>query len=289
MNVHVTNPHGYCMGVISAIEMAKATKRQNPDRPVVVLGMLVHNREVVELLAKQGIETLQDPDKTLEELLMLVPQQAIVIFTAHGHSRRLEELARERKIDFRDATCVKVSKNMTVIENALTEGHDVVYIGKKGHPETNAALSLGKRVFLFDKEIPFDFDKLTDSCPLVVNQTTLSFLELGHIHNQIIARIPDARVLDEICSATRLRQQAVLDIPEDVAIIFIVGSPESANTEKLAEVARLSHPHAKIMKIKTAAEIDVRVLTSSMKVAVASGASTPLETTEAVIKLLKSV
>ncbi len=289
MNVHVTNPHGYCMGVISAIEMAKATKKQNPDRPVVVLGMLVHNREVVELLAKQGIETLQDPRKTLEELLLEVPHNGIVIFTAHGHSRRLEELATSHHIEFRDATCVKVSKNMTIIENALGEGHEVIYIGKKGHPETNAALSLGARVFLFDKDIPFVYEKLSDRCPLVVNQTTLSFLELAHIHEQIIAKIPDARVLDEICSATRLRQQAVLDIPEDVQIIFIVGSPESSNTEKLAEVARISHPLAKVLKIKTAAEIDVRGLNPAMKVAVASGASTPLETTETVIKLLKSI
>lgn len=289
MNVHVTNPHGYCMGVISALEMAKATKKQFPDRPVVVLGMLVHNREVVELLAKQGIETLQDPDKTLEQLLLSVPTHAIVIFTAHGHDRKLESLAKERGIEYRDATCSKVAKNMTIIENALSEGHEVIYIGRKNHPETVAALSLGEKVILFDRKFPFDYGKITDRLPLVVNQTTLSFLELAHIHREIITQIPDARVLDEICSATRLRQQAVLDIPEDVEAIFIVGSPESANTEKLAEVAKLSHPQAKVYKIKTAAEIDCRLFNTSMKVAVASGASTPLETTESVIRLLKSL
>lgn len=289
MNVHVTNPHGYCMGVISAIDMAKATKKQFPDRPVVVLGMLVHNREVVELLAKQGIETLQDPEKSLEALLLSVDPKAIVIFTAHGHDRKLEKIARERGIEFRDATCVKVSKNMDIIEAALKDGHDVLYIGKRNHPETTAALSLGKRVFLLDKDIPFDYSKVKDPSPLVVNQTTLSFLELAHIHADITAHLPDARVLDEICSATRLRQQAVLDIPEDVEAIFIVGSPESANTEKLAEVARLSHPRARVIKIKTVADIDSRPYSSSSKVAVASGASTPLETTENVIKLLKSI
>ncbi len=289
MNVHVTNPHGYCMGVISAIDLAKATQKQFPDRPVVVLGMLVHNREVVDLLAKQGIETLQDSEKSLEELLLGVDPKAIVIFTAHGHDRKLETLARQRGIEFRDATCVKVSKNMDIIQASLSEGHDVIYIGKVNHPETTAALSLGKRVFLLDKDFPFDYAKVKDASPLVVNQTTLSFLELAHLHAQITANIPDARVLDEICSATRLRQQAVLDIPEDVEAIFIVGSPESANTEKLAEVARLSHPRAKVIKIKTAADIDSRLSASFSKVAVASGASTPLETTETVIKFLKSL
>lgn len=289
MNVFVTNPHGYCAGVVSAIKVAIKTKKENPDRRVIVLGMLVHNQEVIEMLASQGIETFQDPKKSLSELLDEVPSDALVIFTAHGHDQKLESQAMKRGITFFDATCTKVTQNMNLIETALETGRDVIYIGKPKHPETIAALSLGKKVFLYDRFIPFDYKLITDKRPLVLNQTTISFLELVKIHDAIRNAIPDAEIIDEICSATRLRQQAVLDIPENVEVIFIVGSPFSANTEKLTEVARISHMKTRVYQIKTAAEIDDRSLKNVNFVAVASGASTPLETTDEVIRHLKAL
>ena len=141
----------------------------------------------------------------------------------------------------------------------------------------------------FDRFIPFDYKLITDKRPLVLNQTTISFLELVKIHDAVRNAIPDAEIIDEICSATRLRQQAVLDIPENVEVIFIVGSPFSANTEKLTEVARISHMKTRVYQIKTAAEIDDRSLKNVNFVAVASGASTPLETTDEVIRHLKAL
>jgi len=289
MNVFVTNPHGYCAGVVSAIKVAIKTKKENPDRRVIVLGMLVHNQEVIEMLAAQGIETFQDPKKSLSELLDEVPSDALVIFTAHGHDKKLETQATKKGITFFDATCTKVTQNMNLIETALETGRDVIYIGKPKHPETIAALSLGKKVFLYDRFIPFDYKQITMKRPLVLNQTTISFLELVKIHDEIQNTIPDAEIIDEICSATRLRQQAVLDIPENIEVIFIVGSPVSANTEKLTEVARISHMKARVYQIKTAAEIDDRSLKNVNYVAVASGASTPLETTDEVIRHLKAL
>lgn len=289
MNVFVTNPHGYCAGVVTAIKVAIKTKKENPDRRVIVLGMLVHNQEVIEMLASQGIETFQDPKKSLSELLEEVPSDALVIFTAHGHDKKLETLATKKGITFFDATCTKVTQNMNLIASALEVGRDVIYIGKPKHPETVAALSLGKKVVLFDRFIPFNYKIITDKHPLVVNQTTISFLELVKIHDEIRNMIPEAEIIDEICSATRLRQQAVLDIPENIEVIFIVGSPFSANTEKLTEVARISHMKARVYQIKTAAEIDDRSLKNVNFVAVASGASTPLETTDEVIKRLKAL
>ena len=287
MKVFVTNPHGYCMGVIQAIKIALQVKKANPDRRVAVLGMLVHNEEVIKMLEGYQIETLIPEVDSYTKAIEAIDPNTIVIFTAHGHDEKLDEIAVRRGIEIHDATCKMVKENSQQIKEALQAGHQVIYIGKSHHPETVAALSLGADVYLYDHEMNFDFCLIEDKSPLVINQTTLSMLEIKHVHDHILAAIPNAHIADEICDATRQRQTAVYNIPVDVELIYIVGSPKSSNTAKLTSIASSTHPNAKVRQIKTVKDILDRDLEGISYVAVASGASTPMEITDEVIAYLK--
>jgi 4-hydroxy-3-methylbut-2-enyl diphosphate reductase len=288
MLVYITNPHGYCMGVINAIKMAEQVKNENPQRPVAILGMLVHNEEVINRLQKNGIFTLYDTDKTHKELLEDINPSTIIIFSAHGHIKELDKIAKERNLTIVDATCSRVTRNHELILDAVEKGLQVIYIGKKNHPETIASLSVHPSIILFDIFERFDFGKVDLSRPtFVINQTTLSFLELKSIHKELLRKIKNIVINDEICSATRLRQQAVIDIPQETDLIYVVGSAFSSNTEKLVEVAKKTHPLKLVYRIDNLHDINSADLIGKKLISVAAGASTPPEITEEIIKYLK--
>ncbi len=290
MNVYVTNPHGYCMGVVNAIKLAEQAKYENPHRPVAILGMLVHNEEVIERLQKKGIFTLYDTTKTHKELLQEINPATIIIFSAHGHVKELEEIARARNLTYVDATCSRVTRNHDLIIDALKKGQQVIFIGKKGHPETTAAVSLDSRIILLDVKDKFKYqglDLLKET--FVLNQTTLSFLELKSIHQDLLRIFPNIVINEEICSATRLRQQAVIDVPAHADLIYIVGSSHSSNTEKLVEVAKKTHPKALVYRINNIDDIHQSDLVGKKLVAIGAGASTPPELTEEIIAYLRKV
>lgn len=290
MNVYVTNPHGYCMGVVNAIKLAEETKRDNPHRPVAILGMLVHNEEVIERLQKKGIFTLYDTNKSHKELLQDINPSTIIIFSAHGHAKELEDICIERNITYVDATCSRVTRNHDLIKDALKQDKQVIFIGKKGHPETNAAIAIDPRIILLDIKEKFDYrkaDLLKET--FVLNQTTLSFLELKPIHQDLERLFDNITINEEICSATRLRQQAVIDIPDTADLIYIVGSSHSSNTEKLVEVAKKTHPRASVYRINTIEDIHKNDLVDKKLVAIGAGASTPPELTEEIINYLRKI
>jgi len=288
MNIYVTNPHGYCMGVVNAIKIAEQAKYENPHRPVAILGMLVHNEEVIKRLHKKGIFTLYSTNKSHKELLQEINPATIIIFSAHGHVKELEDIAVQRQLTFIDATCSRVTRNHDLIRAAIAAGRQVIFIGKKGHPETVASLSIDPDIILYDTKEKMkytDVDILKDT--FVLNQTTLSFLELKPIHQELERHLEHVTINEEICSATRLRQQAVIDIPPNVDLIYVVGSTFSSNTEKLVEVAKKSHTKAPVYRINTVEDIHRSDLGGKKLVAVAAGASTPPEVTEEIIAFLK--
>jgi len=288
MNIYVTNPHGYCMGVVNAIKIAEQAKYENPHRPVAILGMLVHNEEVIKRLHKKGIFTLYDTNKSHKELLQEINPATIIIFSAHGHVKDLEDIASQRQLTYIDATCSRVTRNHDLIRAAIGAGRQVIFIGKKGHPETVASLSIDPGIILYDTKEKMkytDVDVLKDT--FVLNQTTLSFLELKPIHQELQRHLEHVTINEEICSATRLRQQAVIDIPHNADLIYVVGSTFSSNTEKLVEVAKKAHPKVPVYRISTVDDIHKSDLEGKKLVAVAAGASTPPEVTEEIIAFLK--
>ena len=281
--ITLLKPIGHCFGVLKAIEIAKETKEKFKDKNIYVFGLLVHNEEVVKALEENNIKTIEMNEDNAIELLNKFTKDDVVIFTAHGHPQAYEEVLLKNGVTFVDATCKKVKDCFNVIK----EADEVIYIGKSHHPETVAALTMNKNAHLYDIKDGFDYRGLKTDNPLVINQTTLSFLELEQIHQEIRNRLPNARFHDEICDATLLRQIAIQKLDSGVDTIIIVGSNKSSNTMKLYDIATKVHPNKQVVLIKDVNELKEKKLKYN-NVVIASGTSTPYQTIEQVKKYLES-
>ena len=287
MEITVVEPQGYCAGVTNAINIAYKARKDYPDRDIIVIGMLVHNQEVVNELGKQGIRTYLDPNQSQIEMLNHISSGSVVIFSAHGHDEKLDEIAKEKGLIIYDTTCPKVKNNLNIIKDEIKNKHQVIYIGHKNHPEALAALSINKNVLFYDMKMGLDFSKVKDPSPLVINQTTLNILAIQDTYEDIKKHVPNARVLDEICNTTRLRQEAVRKL-KDVDLIIVVGDNNSSNTRRLFEIASSSHPDSVSILISSLEELDGSLLNGINHVAVASGASTPKKAIDEIIDYLKT-
>ena len=275
MNVSLIKPQGFCSGVTKAVSIAEKAKEENPERNVYVLGMLAHNQTLINDLSKQGITTLGDENE--EKSLQSLKEGDVVIFTAHGHDRKLEEIAKANGLIIYDATCFKVKSNLDKIQSEIDNGHQVIYIGQKGHKETNAALAVSENVSLYDTQLLINYYLITDKNPYVINQTTLNFYDLSRFHKDILEHIPGARIENEICAATRLRQEAVTKIDADTDLIVVVGHPKSSNSNKLFDIAKSRYINSTVLMVSDLAELAKTGIdfANKKKAAVVSGASTP--------------
>ena len=271
--ITLLKPIGHCFGVLKAIEIAKETKQKYQDKNVYVFGLLVHNEEVVKSLENLGIKTVEMNEKNALDLLNNFNKNDVVIFTAHGHPEAYEKVLKNNGVTFVDATCKKVKDCFNVIKDA----EEVIYIGKSHHPETVAALTMNNNTHLYDISSGFDFSSIKTDHPLVINQTTLSFLELENIHQDIKNRLPNAIFYDEICDATLLRQRAIQKIDDDVETIIIVGSKRSSNTMKLYDIAKSMHPNKQTILVNNVDDLK-QYQFSNKNVAIASGTSTSIDT-----------
>ena len=282
--ITLLKPIGHCFGVIKAIEIAKEAKHKHQDKNVYVFGLLVHNEEVVKELGKIGVKTIEfNQDNALEKLSQF-NKDDVVIFTAHGHPLVYETILKNNGVTFYDATCSRVKACFDIIKAA----NEVIYIGKNGHPEAVAALTMNPNAHLYDINSEFDYDVLKTEDPLVINQTTLSFLELDRIHQEIRNRLPRAVFNEEICNATLLRQEAIYKLSDDVDTVIIVGSKKSSNTMKLYEIAKNVHSNKQIVLVNSVNELKEMHL-SFKNAVIASGTSTSIETIARVKDYLESI
>ena len=284
MSVTLLKPIGHCFGVLKAIEIAKETKQKYMDKNVYVFGLLVHNEEVVKELENNGIKTIEMNEENALDLLNKFNKNDVVIFTAHGHPEAYETILKNKGITYVDATCKRVKDCFKVIK----EAEEVIYIGKSHHPETVAALTMNKNTHLYDIKTGLDFSLLKTDHPLVINQTTLSFLELGNIYQEIRSKLPHANFYDEICDATLLRQRAVMKIGEDIDSIIIVGSKRSSNTMKLYDIAKECHPNKQIVLVNDTEEL-IKLNIKFKNASIASGTSTPYQTIAKIKEYLESI
>lgn len=265
-------PQGYCGGVLKAITTARECRKNNPHIPITILGNLVHNTYVKKALEQYDLKTIEDPSKTRLELLDQI-QEGIVIFTAHGVSKAVVQKAQRKGLQIVDASCPFVLQTQKIVENHLNNGYTVFYIGKKGHPEAEAIYSTSKKVILIEKtqDIP---DALSGPI-FVTNQTTMSVLEIQTLFDAIQKKYPQAMIHDEICNATRVRQQAILDLKNtDVDTLIVVGDPSSNNTRKLAAIGKKAGID-NVIQIQDLEQLDNQAISHSRHIAITSGASTP--------------
>ncbi len=285
MEVIKITPRGYCYGVVDAMALALQTARNlNLPRPIYILGMIVHNSHVTEYFQDEGIVTLDGPNRL--DILDQV-ESGTVIFTAHGVSPEVRKRARDKGLTVVDATCPDVTKTHDLIREKTDEGYEIIYIGKKGHPEPEGAAGVAPgKVHLIENMAEAGDLRLETERIVITNQTTMSQWDIRHIMNRLIERFPTAEIHNEICLATQVRQEAVAEQAKEAELVIVVGDPRSNNSNRLAQVSE-EIAGVPAYRIADLSELDIEWLKSIDKVAVTSGASTPTPITKEVIAFLE--
>jgi len=285
MEVLKISPRGYCYGVVDAMVLALQTARNlDLPRPIYILGMIVHNSHVTEAFEKEGIITLDGPDRL--DILEQV-ERGTVIFTAHGVSPEVRRRARDKGLTIVDATCPDVTKTHDLIREKVAEGYEVIYIGKKGHPEPEGAIGIApEHVHLIEREEDIGKLALSAGRIIITNQTTMSQWDIRHLMSRLLEAYPQSEIHNEICLATQVRQEAVAEQAKEADLCIVVGDPRSNNSNRLAQVAEeISGVPA--YRVSDVSEIRPEWLQGIRKVAVTSGASTPTPITKEVIQYLE--
>jgi len=288
MKVIKVIPRGYCHGVVSALDMVVQVAHQEEiPKPIHIIGQIVHNQKLTEAFLKLGVVTLEGNSR--EEILDQVDHGTVVI-TAHGINPNLIKKAKSKGLNVVDATCKDVYKTHHVIKEYLQKDYQVIYIGKRNHPEPEGALGIDeKNIFLIEKKEEVDTLVLKDvNRVAVTNQTTMSIHDVKEIIEYIQKKFPKVKIVEEICPATRERQEAVAMIPKDVEFLVVVGDPKSNNTNKLVEIGKKQNQIDSI-RVNSIEDLDVEFFKQQdfSIVAVTSGASTPTVITTEVIKWLE--
>lgn len=285
MEVVKITPRGYCYGVVDAMVLARQTAENlSLPRPIYILGMIVHNRHVVEAFEKEQIITLDGEDR-----LKLLDQvdQGTVIFTAHGVSPEVRKKARDKGLTIVDATCPDVTRTHDLIREKTSEGYEIIYIGKNGHPEPEGALGVAPgRVHLVENEDDIEQLSFTTDKLLVTNQTTMSQWDTAHLMNKVREKFPHVEIYNEICLATQERQEAVAKQAKDTDLVIVVGDPRSNNSNRLAQVAQ-EIAKVEAYRVADVTEIEIDWLIGKERVGVTAGASTPTPITREVINFLE--
>lgn len=287
MNVIDIKPRGFCKGVYFAIEKVKEILNNDQyPRPVYVLGYIVHNKHVVDEITELGAITLDDHKESRLSLIDGIDKGTIII-SAHGTPQNVIKKINEKGLTLVDATCQDVYVTHDLIKAYLDKDYTILYIGKKNHPETNASLSLGQDVHLIENIE--DVKKQNYKEPIfVTNQTTFSIKDIINIHLELKKKYKDIIITEEICNATRIRQNAIIKTNKNVDFCYIVGDSRSNNSKNLVKISKeLTNTNTKL--IQSVDDIDLKDLEGVKTVSVSSGASTPEHLTKAVIEFLKKV
>jgi 4-hydroxy-3-methylbut-2-enyl diphosphate reductase len=291
METYVVTPHGFCEGVVRAIALAKKAKKEHPAETIHVLGLLVHNEDVIKDLEGEGFLFHDERQGDLSEQLAAIPDGSILVFAAHGHDPKLNLMAQAKKMIVYDATCRFVEANAASIRQEISKGHQVIYIGKSGHAESLGALAIDRqRVHLFDPTVnDTAWQSTGDKKPSVISQTTMDLADIEAAKTTILRFYPQAHFLDERCFSTQKRQEALLKAPKDCDLFIILGSGNSNNTLKLAAIAQNHFPDALVIRALNLSELRTRPLSGKKKAALASGASTSPTTFSEVLAYLKNL
>lgn len=284
MDVILANPRGFCAGVDRAIEIVeRALDIFGP--PIYVRHEVVHNRYVVNNLRERGAVFVDELDE--------VPDDATVIFSAHGVSRAVREEAAQRGLRVFDATCPLVTKVHLEVSRFSQQGRECILIGHEGHPEVEGTMgqygeSNGGHMYLVE-DIE-DVAQLQVQHPdklSYVTQTTLSVDDTARVINALRARFPaiEGPRKNDICYATQNRQDAVRELSARTDVVLVVGSPNSSNSNRLRELAEQQGITAHLLD--SPEQIQKSWLEGKRRIGVTAGASAPEVLVQQVIDRLK--
>ena len=284
-HIKLANPRGFCAGVDRAIDIVnKALDLYGA--PVYVKHEVVHNKVVVEDLKNRGAIFVEEIDE--------IPDDSLVIFSAHGVSSRVEEETKSRNLNFFDATCPLVTKvHMEVRKHANAE-KDIILIGHAGHPEVEGTMgrhinTANSSIYLVQDENDASSIKINKEHQLaVVTQTTLSVDETKSIISILKNRFPEILVpkKDDICYATQNRQDAVKQLALESDFMIVVGSKNSSNSNRLKELSEKCG--CKSVLIDEFNDLDINSLSNHSRISITAGASAPESRVMEIAKSLES-
>jgi len=293
VEVIAIEPYGFCEGVVRALNEAKIARKEHPLARVYVLGLLVHNEDVVEDFKHDNFFFCDESTKSLEAWCDEIPEGSIVVYAAHGHAPIIDKIAEERRFLTYDATCRYVRDNAEIIAREVHLGNSVIYVGRKNHAEAIASLKISpEKVRLFDSEHPEEesWKYIDASSPVVLAQTTMDLDDIAIAQKAICAVYPSARFEAKRCLATERRQNALIQAPSDIDLYVILGSSRSNNTAKLVSLARKSYPQAFVLRALGLTELKAcNDLKGKKKAALASGASTSPQAYQEALAYLQSL
>ncbi|WFE70775.1 4-hydroxy-3-methylbut-2-enyl diphosphate reductase [Halomonas sp. M1] len=285
IQIKLANPRGFCAGVDRAIDIVnRALDVFGP--PIYVRHEVVHNRFVVETLRERGAVFVEE--------LHEVPDDVIVIFSAHGVSRAVQQEAEQRGLKVFDATCPLVTKVHLEVLRYAKRGQECILIGHEGHPEVEGTMgrydtSHGGQIYLVEDEQDVAKLGVNDPSTLAfVTQTTLSMDDTAKVIDALREKFPEIQGprKDDICYATQNRQDAVRELAADSDLVLVVGSPNSSNSNRLRELSERMGTPAYL--IDNADQIEPAWLEGVSRIGVTAGASAPEVLVKGVIDKLQT-
>jgi len=269
---------GFCFGVKRAVGRAEDFLKDHKEG--YSLGSIIHNPSVVERLSEKGLKVIKDINKA---------KNSHLVIRSHGISPRLKNKAKALSICTVDATCPFVDRSHKIVTKLKKEGYKIIIIGQKDHPEVEAILEVaGKRAIAIAKKSDLSKLNLKNKNIAVIAQTTLSRDKFFEVTTSLLKLDAfECRIFDTICNDVTERQKEAKALSKTTDIIIVVGGKVSANTRYLTQICR--EQGARTHHIETDKEIKRHWFKSVSSVGIVSGASTPSDIIEAVIKKIKSL
>ena len=280
LKIYLANPRGFCAGVDRAIKIVELSLKKF-GAPVYVRHEIVHNRYVVEGLEAKGAIFIDELDE--------VPEDAPVVFSAHGVPKSVPAEAKRRNMVYLDATCPLVSKVHKQVERHKDRGRHIIMIGHEGHPEvigTMGQVDEGCMTLVETVEDVAKLEKAEFTELSYVTQTTLSVDDTIDIVAALEEKFPELKSpkKEDICYATTNRQIAVKALAKEADKVIIIGAPNSSNSKRLVEVSEKEGCPARL--VQRATDLDMKWLAGVTSVGISAGASAPEILVEEVISAL---
>ena len=276
MKVILSNPRGFCAGVVRAIDIVEIALKKY-GAPVYVKHEIVHNAKVVEEVERKGAITVENVEE--------IPNNSVVIFSAHGSDPKDFIKAQEKELKIIDATCPLVTKVHNEAKKYSQSGKKIILVGHRGHQEVKGTMGQTESMTLIDEREKWTLDNIKPEEEVaVLTQTTLSVEDTSKAVKQIKRKFPKALVRNDICYATTNRQDAVKELALKSDLVLVIGSQNSSNCKRLQEVSEsFGTPSFLIMEPN---EILPEWIEGKKVVGITSGASTPEGMVQRVVQYL---